>query len=118
MQQKSVNLLKKIDATIYQILEKFQEMFDKAIIQDKSKESLAVESLTLEADALAIIRLCKDILTITRGLKETWCLGTMKVQQKDTSEASPEEVQQVFTKFNALLDRIAVLEKRQAIQVA
>lgn len=94
------------------MLEKFQEMFDKAIIQDKSKELLAVENLTLEADALTIVRLCKDILTITRGLKETWCLGTMKVKPKDTQDASPEEVQQVFDKFNELLDRIANVEKR------
>lgn len=94
------------------MLEKFQEMFDKAIIQDKSKELLAVENLTLEADALTIIRLCKNILTITRGLKEKWCLGTMKVTPKDSKDASPEEVQEVFLKFNELLDRITGLENR------
>lgn len=97
---------------MYQILEKFQEMFDKSIIQDKSRELLAVENLTLESDALTIIRLCKDLLTITRGLRETWCLGTMKVNPDEkTKQASEEEVQAVFKKFNELTDRISALER-------
>lgn len=87
-------------------------MFDKAIIQDKSREMLAVENLTLESDALTIIRLCKDLLSITRGLRETWCLGTMKVTTSEgAKKASDEEVQEVFRKFNELTDRISALEK-------
>lgn len=86
-------------------------MFDKAIILDKSREMLAVENLTLESDALAIIRLCKDLLLITRGLRETWLLGTMKVTSEGTKQASEEEVQEVFKKFNELTDRISALEK-------
>lgn len=87
-------------------------MFDKSIIQDKSRELLAVENLTLESDALTIIRLCKDLLTITRGLRETWCLGTMKVTTNQVNEkASEEEVQAVFKKFNELTDRISALER-------
>lgn len=86
-------------------------MSDKAIILDKSREMLAVENLTLESDALAIIRLCKDLLLITRGLRETWLLGTMKVTSEGTKKASEEEVQEVFKKFNELTDRISALEK-------
>ncbi|SGZ48920.1 CIC11C00000004385 [Sungouiella intermedia] len=87
-------------------------MFDKSIIQDKSRELLAVENLTLESDALTIIRLCKDLLTITRGLRETWCLGTMKVNTNQVNEkASDEEIQAVFKKFNELTDRISALER-------
>ncbi|KAK8439994.1 hypothetical protein ACI3LY_003475 [Candidozyma auris] len=112
MQQKSVSLLKKIDTNIYQILENFQEVFDKAIIQNKSKESLAVENLTLESDALNIIRLCKDLLSITRSLRETWCLDTMKVRpEEDRREASSEEIQKVFEEFNRLIEKISLLEK-------
>lgn len=96
---------------MYQILEKFQEMFDKAIIQDKSRELLAVENLTLESDALTIIRLCKELLTITRGLRETWCLGTMKVSKEDAGKVSDAEIKEVFDKFNQLTDSIAALEK-------
>lgn len=86
-------------------------MFDKSIIQDKSRELLAVENLTLESDALNIIRLCKDLLTITRGLRETWCLGTMKVNTEEVKEAEEAEVQAVFRKFNELTDRISALER-------
>lgn len=87
-------------------------MFDKAIIQDKSRELLAMENLTLESDALTIIRLCKDLLTITRGLRETWCLGTMKVNPtEDNGKASEEELKTVFDKFNELTSRISALEK-------
>lgn len=82
-------------------------MFDKAIIQDKSRELLAVENLTLESDALTIIRLCKDLLSITRGLRETWCLGTLKVNPTESKESSEEELQEVYKKFNELTDRIA-----------
>lgn len=86
-------------------------MFDKSIIQDKSRELLAVENLTLESDALTIIRLCKELLTITRGLRETWCLGTMKVTNQVNEKASDEEIQTVFKKFNELTDRISALER-------
>lgn len=87
-------------------MEKFQEVFDKAIIQDKSREMLAVENLTLETDAASIVRLCKDLLLITRGLRETWCLGLMQVGQPRIPK---EETDLVFAKFNALTERIAAL---------
>lgn len=104
----------KIDSNIYQLLEKFQDMFDKTIIGDKSREILAVENLTLESDALNIIRLCKDLLTITRGLRETWCLDTIKVAP-DAQDlmASEKEVQECFEKFNKLTDLISTIEKKQ-----
>lgn len=90
----------------------FQEVFDKAIIQDKSRELLAVENLTLESDALNIIRLCKDLLSITRSLRESWCLDTMKVRPEGgDSRASDEDVQRVFEEFNRLTEKISALEK-------
>lgn len=98
-----------MDAIIYQILEKFQELFNKTIIQDKSKELLAVENLTLESDTLTIIRLCKDLLTITRGLRETWCLGTMKVTPDQDRETSDAELEDVYNRFSNLTVRIAEL---------
>lgn len=112
MQPKSVTLLKKIDSTIYQILEKFQDLFEKAVIEEKPKEVLAVENAAMEFDALTIIRLCKDLLGITRGLRETWCLETIKVKPSDEqgSQASEEAVQEITTKFNQLIDKIAALE--------
>lgn len=86
-------------------------MFDNAIIEEKPKEVLAVENVTLESDALTIIRLCKELLGITRGLKETWCLGTIKVT-KDTSTKESDEVgQDIFLKFNELTDRVASLDR-------
>lgn len=87
-------------------------MFDKAIIQDKSRELLAVETVTLESDAISIIRLCKDLLTITRGLRETWCLGSTKVtSDKIDEKAEEEELRETRDKFNLLIDRIASFEQ-------
>lgn len=77
-----------------------------AVIQDKSKELLAVESLAMETDALSIIRFCEDLLAITKGLKETWCLDTIKVLRLDKS-VEQEEITRVFSKFNQLTDEIS-----------
>lgn len=84
-------------------------MFDRAIIQDKSRELLAVENLTLESDAMAVIKLCKELLLITRGLKETWCLGSIRVKSEEAEEANEEEVKEVFEKFNQLTEKISSL---------
>lgn len=112
MQPKSVTLLKKVDSTIYQILDKFQDLFEKAVIEEKPKEVLAVENAAMEFDAMTIIRLCKDLLGITRGLRETWCLETIKVKSNDESSilANEDTVKEVTTKFNELIDKIAALE--------
>lgn len=93
----------KIDTNIEQILQKFQDIFDMASVKDKSKELLSVESLTIESDAYMIIRLCEDLLTLTRGLKEVWCLGTMKVVETTSQEV---DVELVKEKFNQLIDKI------------
>lgn len=100
----SITNEEKIDSTIEQILQKFQDIFDVANVEDKSKELLAVESLTIESDAFMIIRLCEDMLTMTRGLKEVWCLGTMRVEEGDVSETI--DVAKVHEKFNQLIDTI------------
>lgn len=68
-----------------------------------------MESLTIESDALMIIRLCEDLLTITRTLKEAWCLGTVKVNPSDGLEEH-QDTRAVFDKYNALTDKIAQFE--------
>lgn len=103
-----------MDSIIELILEKFEELFDKTIIQGKSKELLAVENISLESDTLTIIRLCKDLLAITRGLRETWCLGTMKVTEQQLEQVSETELKKVYDDFNQLMDRIADLGKLAA----
>lgn len=75
-----------------------------ANVDDKSKELLSVESLTIESDAYMIIRLCEDLLTMTRGLKEAWCLGTMKVEEQNDIDSIDAKV--VYEKFNQLIDKI------------
>ncbi|CUM47668.1 uncharacterized protein AC631_03193 [Debaryomyces fabryi] len=114
MQPKSIALLQKIDSNIEQILQKFQDIFEVAIIQDKSKELLSVESLTIESNALMVIRLCEDLLTTTRTLKEAWCLGTVKVNFGDSTE-EPYDTKAVFEKYNALTDKIAQFENMSTI---
>lgn len=56
-----------------------------------------------------IIRLCEDLLTITRTLKEAWCLGTVKVSPNDGAEEY-QDTRAVFDKYNALTDKIAQFE--------
>lgn len=98
-----------------QILQKFQDIFEVAVVQDKSKELLAVENLTIESHTLLIIRLCEDLLTITRNLRETWCLGSIKVDNSGETKGRLEDEKAVFEKFNALTSRIVQLEERTQI---
>lgn len=91
-----------------QILQKFLDIFDVAVVQDKSKEQLSVENLTMEADALLIIRLCEELLQITRELKETWVLGTMKVRKDESVDI---QIDDAFNKFNALTEKISHFER-------
>ncbi|CCE86304.1 Piso0_004787 [Millerozyma farinosa CBS 7064] len=112
MQSKSITLLQRIDSDIEQILQKFQDTFELATNQDKSKELLSVESLSMEANATLIIRLCEDLLTISRHLKETWCLGSLKVD--GTQEDDSRKVDEIYSKFNYLTDKISQLEESNA----
>jgi len=75
---------------------------------------MSVESLTIESDALMIIRLCEDLLTTTRTLKEAWCLGTVKVNSSDSTEEAYDS-RAVFEKYNALTDKIAQFENMSTI---
>lgn len=79
---------------------------------DKPREVLAVESLTMELDALVIIRLCEDLLNISRSLKETWVLGTLKVEE---STEEVREVDRIFRQFNRLTDAISMKEKKEGV---
>ncbi|CUM67850.1 uncharacterized protein PRCAT00005559001 [Priceomyces carsonii] len=113
MQQRSIALLQRIDSDIEQILLKFQDIFEVGIIRDKSKELLSVDSLTINSDALTIIRLCEDLLNITRGLKELWCLGSMKVKGYDI-KSQDEDVEKVFNQFNQLTEKIGEFEDKDS----
>lgn len=106
MQPRSITLLQTIDNNIEQVLQKFQDIFDVAIVEDKSKELLAVESVAIETNALTIIKLCEELLGITQGLREAWCLGSAKVSGKEDGKEG-EEMKEVFDKFNRLTEKIA-----------
>ncbi|KAG7662426.1 uncharacterized protein J8A68_004074 [[Candida] subhashii] len=113
MQPKSIALLQKIDSIVEQLLQKFQDIFEVSINEDKPKELLSVESLTIESDAIHIIRLCEDLLSISRSLKETWCLGTLKVTSTNDSKWQQGEIDHIFNQFNVLTDRIAQFESKK-----
>lgn len=81
-----------------------------AIVQDKSKELLSVESLAIESDALSIIRFCEDLLVITRNLRESWCLDSLKVKSLEGKNNQQDEINYVFSKFNQLTDKISSIE--------
>lgn len=66
----------------------------------------------MEANATLIIRLCEDLLTISRHLKETWCLGSLKVD--GTQEDDSRKVDEIYLKFNYLTDKISQLEESNA----
>ncbi len=110
MARGSTNSLDKIDTTVEQLTAKFQNIFEAAVIGDKSKELLAMEALTIEADALAIVRLCEELLTTTRGLRETWCLGTLAVRRDAGEEMG--DMARLHQQFNDLTDNIALFEQR------
>ncbi|EGV64168.1 hypothetical protein CANTEDRAFT_105373, partial [Yamadazyma tenuis ATCC 10573] len=103
--------LENIDTHVEQILQKFQDVFDVAVIQDKSKELLAVESLAMETDALSIIRFCEDLLGITRSLRESWCLDSIKVNPVQDKQVEQAEINRIFSKFNQLTDSISKYQK-------
>lgn len=83
-----------------------------SINEDKPREVLAVESLTIELDALMIVRLCEDLLSVSRNLKESWLLGTLKVETEH-EQRDDKEMELFFNKFNVLTDRIAELNVKQ-----
>ncbi|KAK6465543.1 mediator complex, subunit Med22 [Scheffersomyces coipomensis] len=115
MQPQSIALLQRIDYDVEQILQKFQHIFEVSRNQDKPKELLAVESLTIESDALTIIRYCEDLLSISRAVKETWCLGTLKVTNEDDKFINEKELDKIFNKFNTLTDQIAQFQEKSQL---
>ncbi|RLV92713.1 Mediator of RNA polymerase II transcription subunit 22 [Spathaspora sp. JA1] len=113
MQPKSIALLQKIDSIVEQMLQKFQDIFEVSINEDKPKELLSIESLTIESNALNIIRLCQDLLSISRSIRETWCLGTLKVTSGNVENWNNQDIDHIFTQFNVLTDKIAKVEKKR-----
>ncbi|CAK9438782.1 uncharacterized protein LODBEIA_P30060 [Lodderomyces beijingensis] len=107
MQPKSITLLQKIDSIVEQLLVKFQDMFEVLKNDSKPKELLAVESLTIENDAVQIIKLCQDMLSISRSLKETWILQTLKVAHAGPQSNEEQDFDAVFEMFNELTEKIA-----------
>ncbi|CAH6723246.1 putative mediator of RNA polymerase II transcription subunit 22 [[Candida] jaroonii] len=110
MQPRSIALLENIDSIVENLLQKFQDIFDVGVIQDKSKELLAIESLAIETDALSIIKFCEELLTITKGLRESWCLDSIKVNPVENKQLEQEEINYIFGKFNQLTDKIAEIK--------
>ena len=109
MKPQSITLLKKIDSDVEQILNTFLNIFEILHSADKNREQLSVELLTIELDALNIIRLCEDLLNISRGLKEQWVLGSMKVDAAPS--ADDVDTDKVFCQFNALTGAISKFAK-------
>ncbi|KAI5955776.1 hypothetical protein KGF54_001278 [Candida jiufengensis] len=120
MQPKSITLLQKIDQIIEQLLTKFQDIFENLKNDTKPKELLSIESLAIENNANQIIRLCQDLLSISRNIKETWILSSLKVENgisEDTNKSKSkslfndeENVDKVFKLFNELTENIAKFE--------
>ena len=68
-----------------------------------------MESLAMENNCIQIIRLCQDLISISRNLKEIWVLNSIKVTQ-EKFEWKREEIDTMFTQFNLLTDKIAEFE--------
>lgn len=90
------------------ILQKLLDIFNVTISADKTREVLAVESVRMEADAMLIVRLCEELLLVSRSLRETWTLGTLKI---DAAQPPSDPPQSLSIKFNELTDKIAAFEK-------
>ncbi|KAI5962826.1 hypothetical protein KGF57_001395 [Candida theae] len=129
MQPKSITLLQKIDSIVEQILLKFQNILEVLTNDQKPKELLSIESLTIESNAIQIIRFSQDLLSISRSLKESWILSSVKVKGRDEGGAvgdatvsrvdhadlvtnwNEAQVDKVTKLFNELTDKIATFEK-------
>ena len=109
MQPKSIALLQKIDNIIETIILKFTNIFENLQNANKTTETLAMESVTMENNCIQIIRLCQDLISISRSLKEIWVLNSIKVSQ-EKSEWKQEEIDSLFNQFNLLTDKIAQFE--------
>lgn len=111
MQPKSITLLQKIDSIVEQILFKFQNIIEVLTNNAKPKELLSVESLTIESDAIQIIRYCQDLLSILRSLKESWVLGSLKVKGQ-VQDQDQEKEQKLVLGLVLVLGLGLVLELR------
>lgn len=109
MQPKSIALLQKIDNIIETIILKFTNIFENLQNANKTTEILAMESVTMENNCIQIIRLCQDLISISRSLKEIWVLNSIKVTQ-EKPEWKQEEINSLFVQFNLLTDKIAQFE--------
>ncbi|RCK55690.1 Mediator of RNA polymerase II transcription subunit 22 [Candida viswanathii] len=109
MQPKSIALLQKIDNIIETIILKFSNIFENLQNANKTTETLAMESVTMENNCIQIIRLCQDLISISRNLKEVWVLNSIKVTQ-EKPEWKQAEIDSLFTSFNLLTDKIAQFE--------
>lgn len=101
--------LEKIDLTVEQVLSKFLDILAITINRQKTREVLAAEAVRMQADAILIVRLCQDLLTVSRSLREIWCLGTLQMDL--ASSASQEFPTDLALKFDALTSKIAAFEK-------
>lgn len=97
-------LLSRLDNNIEVALSKFQELCKLSTVEDKSYEMQSVEALQIESDAWIIIRVAQELLSLTRTLREKWVLGQAGGEQDKA--ATPEEIQRLYLKVNALLDTI------------
>ncbi|RCK60978.1 Mediator of RNA polymerase II transcription subunit 22 [Candida viswanathii] len=109
MQPKSIALLQKIDNIIETIILKFTNIFENLQNANKTTETLAMESVTMENNCIQIIRLCQDLISISRNLKEVWVLNSIKVTQ-EKPEWKQAEIDSLFSSFNLLTDKIAQFE--------
>ncbi|KHC50024.1 hypothetical protein W5O_00117 [Candida albicans Ca6] len=109
MQPKSISLLQKIDSIIETIIVKFTNIFENLQDANKTTEILSMESLAMENNCIQIIRLCQDLISISRNIKEIWVLNSIKVTQ-EKFEWKQEEIDIMFTQFNLLTDKIAEFE--------
>ncbi|CAI5757665.1 unnamed protein product [Candida verbasci] len=110
MQPRSITLLQKIDQIVEQILIKFNDILQTFINEEKPKELLSIESISIENNAIQIIRLCQDLLNISRQLKEIWVLNSIKINDDEKLKMTDDEVKDIFKKFNLLTDKIAQFE--------
>ncbi|KAL6453900.1 SRB6 Mediator of RNA polymerase II transcription subunit 22 [Candida maltosa Xu316] len=109
MQPKSIALLQKIDSIIETIILKFTNIFENLQNENKTTEVLSMESLTMENNCVQIIRLCQDLISISRNLKEVWVLNSIKVTQ-EKSDWKQDEINAIFNQFNTLTNKIAEFE--------
>lgn len=100
------NLISKFDNNIQLIITKFNEIIELSDIGDKELITQSIEALQIESNSNIIIKLCQELLNLTKTLKENWILGQKIGNDELMKDVLQNENYEIYSKVNKLLGDI------------